>query len=392
MSRPATHLATSNVLELTFDILFVFTITQLAKTLARDHSWTGFAQTVVLVVLMWWTFGSYASLTRSERTRTGRVLLVAGIVANFTLALSIPYALTTDRLVFAVAYTVVVAVHTALYLLECDNLSRAQKFQTGLVNGASPAVVLVGALAGGLPVVVWWALAAVVELALPVAAQWFSPHPATHVPALSARPDRFVQRHGVLLLILLGEAVLTIGVGLGTAFRDLDTEQVLVAVTAVGLAGTLYYAYFGERDDDAAYRALERTPPHRREGVAMLSFGYAFALMLLGVDFAVAGVHDVLEDPGAVPALTFGGYLAGGVGAYWVGLGFFRLAIGRPFARPRIGFGFALGVFAFLGRVSGLNELLALLALSLLMLAAESFGARRRKQRETVVAAERDRP
>ncbi len=384
-SPSATHLATSSALELVFDLLFVFTITQLAKNLARDHSWVGFTQTVILVVLLWWTFGSYASLVRVNQTWLGRALLVAGIVANLGLALSIPYALTADRVVFALCFAAVVAVHTALYLVECEIVDRAQVLWTCVVNGAAPAIVLLGVFADSEALVVWWAAAGLVELVLPIVVKRISLDFATQAPALSSHPDRFVRRHGVLLIVLLGESVLTIAIGMGTAFSDLDAEQVLVTLTAVALAGTLYYAYFGERDDDAAYRALERVPPRRRETVAMLSFGYGFALMLLGVDFAVAGVRDVLEHPGAVPALTFGGYLAGGVGAYWVGLGFFRLAIGRAFARSRIVFGFALGAFALLGRLSGLAELLALLVLSVGMVAVEGYGARRRRRLRAVL-------
>lgn len=382
------HPARSNELELVFDLLFVFTISQLALSLAADHGWTGFARTVVLVALLWWTFGSYASLTRAPSTSVGRVLLVVGILSNFGLALSIPHALTADRLAFAVCFALVVSVHTALYILEWHDVSRAQAVHTCLVNAAAPVIVLLGVGVDSDRLLLWLTLAAAVEILLPALVQRIAPRWGGHAPVRLSQPDRFVHRHGVLLIVLLAQSVLTIGVGLGTALRDLDSEQVVVAITAVALAGTLYYAYFGERDDDAACRALEGMPTHRRDRIAVLSFGYGFALMLLGVDFAVVGVHDVLQRPDAVPALTFGGYLAGGVGVYWLGLGVFRMAIRRPFARSRILFGFAVGVFAFLGRLSGLAELLGLLAASVLMVTVEESAARRRLPSRLTAPAE----
>jgi low temperature requirement protein LtrA len=312
-------------------------------------------------------------------------VLSVGIAANFVLALSVPYAAFSHRL-FAGSYVVVVAVHTTLSVLEDGGVPPVVLATTAVVNGAAPTVVVIAALVAGDALMAWWAVAAVIVMTLSPLVRHLAPGRLSGPPAFTSRPERSVQRHSVLLLILLGEAVLTIGVGLGTAFRDLDREQVLVTLTSFAVAGTLYYAYFGERDDDAACRALSRAAPQRRTLMALLSFGYAFALMLLGVDFTVAGVHQVSLDSEAVPSLTFGGYLAAGVGAYWVGLGLFRLAIGRSFARSRIVFGLALGVFAALGRVSGLAEMLWILAGSVLMLVAETAGARRRlKARAAIV-------
>lgn len=96
------------------------------------------------MALLWWTFGSYASLTREPSTSVGRVLLVVGIMSNFGLALSISHALTAGRLAFAVCFALVVSVHTALYILQWHDVSRAQAVHTCLVNAAAPVIVLLG--------------------------------------------------------------------------------------------------------------------------------------------------------------------------------------------------------------------------------------------------------
>ncbi len=180
-----------------------------------------------------------------------------GIAANFVLALSVPYAASSHRL-FAGSYVVVVAVHTTLSVLEDGGVPPVVLATTAVVNGAAPTVVVIAALVAGDALMAWWAVAAVIAMTLSPLVRHLAPGRLSGPPAFTSRPERFVQRHGVLLLILLGEAVLTIGVGLGTAFRDLDREQVLVTLTSFAVAGTLCYAYFGERDDDAAYRELSR--------------------------------------------------------------------------------------------------------------------------------------
>lgn len=377
-ARHSGHAATSHAPELVFDLLFVFTITQLAGSLVNDHDWAGVGRGILLIVLLWWTFGSYASLAHAVATRTSRALLGVGILANFFLALSIPQAFGDDRFVFAVAYAAVVVAHTALALLERDQPTSRSVLHAFAVNGTAPVLVLAGAAAGGWGLRVLWILAALSELLLTWLVSRVTSRPIERRAALTVRPDRFVQRHGVLLIILLAEAVLTIGVGLGTSLGDLAANQVLTALIALALAGTLYFAYFGEHDDDAAYAALEEATPRRRELVAMLSFGYAFALMLIGVDFAVAGLHEVIEDPSESPGLAFGSFLAAGVGVYWVGLGLFRLAIGRSFAWFRIVVGILLSVAALLGEVSGLVELASLLAGSVAILVIETVVTKRR--------------
>ncbi len=364
----AAHDAESESLELGLDILFVFTITQLAKSLAVNPSWGTLGHTVLLVVLLWWTFGSYASLSRAGSTARGRLLLAVGIVANFVVALAVPAATGADRLVFALAFTVLVGCHVILYLFELDEPTPADVRRIVLSRAVSPALVIVGALLGGPGLLVLWTLAAAAEVARSRLSE-ISGLPTS--PPVSGSPDRFVQRHGVLLIIAIGESVLTIGIGLGVVLRDLDPEQIVVSFTALALAGTLYWSYFGEGADDTAHRRLSSAEPHHRETLALLAFGYAFAVMLVGIDLAVAGLHDVLEHPTEPTAAAYGGFLAGGVAAYWIGIGFFRLVFGMPFARLRIVGGLLLTALALLGEISGLVELVALLVGSLTILAIE---------------------
>jgi low temperature requirement protein LtrA len=116
--RPDVVAGSVTTLELFFDLVFVFTITQLTATLGHEPGWAGVGQVVLLLVLMWWMYGGYAWLTNAAPpvTPIRRAFLLLGMVGNFMMALAIPHAFTTDRLVFATGYLVVLAVHTTMYL------------------------------------------------------------------------------------------------------------------------------------------------------------------------------------------------------------------------------------------------------------------------------------
>lgn len=373
----ASYGATGQTVELAFDLVFVFMITQLARTLVEGDGWVNAGLTVLIVVLLWWTFGSYVALDSAAKTRAGRVVLGLGMVASFVIALAIPYAFGSDRLIFAVGYAVIVALHTALYLIGSGDVSWARVRQVSIVNAPAPVLVLAGGIVGGPGQIVLWVLAALCELALPRLAEERTWGRHDQLPALAHDPARFVQRHGVLLIVVLAQALLTLGVTVGTAWRALTPGQMAASFVGLALGATLFIAYFGERDDARAYAALAAAGPRRRHTLAALGFGYAFAVMLIGVDLAVAGIHQVMKDGEAPIGQAFGGYLAGGVAAYWIGLGLFRLSFGLSLAWLRIVCGLLLGATALLGLVSGLAQLAALLVGSLVIIVIEVAVKRR---------------
>ena len=113
-----------------------------------------------------------------------------------------------------------------------------------------------------------------------------------------------------MLLIVLGESVLAIGVGVGSGESAIGVAQVVFAAVSLGLAALLYWAYFGTQDDESAEHALERVAPERQQAVALWSFGYAFVVVLLGIVLAAAGLHHALERPTAPLDLGYAALLA----------------------------------------------------------------------------------
>jgi low temperature requirement protein LtrA len=119
---------------------------------------------------------------------------------------------------------------------------------------------------------------------------------------------------------VLGESVLAIGVGLSSGAERIGTAQIGFAAVSLTLAAALFWAYFGTGEDHAAELALEAAPEERQQPIGLASFGYAFAVMLLGIVFAASGLHHALEHPTHHLDLAWAAQLAAGTAGFWVGL------------------------------------------------------------------------
>lgn len=363
-------------LELFFDLVFVFTITQLTATLGHDHGWGGAGRAALLLALMWWMYGGYAWLTNSAPpvTPKRRAFLLLGMSGNFVMALALPHAYLTDRVVFAVGYLVVVLVHAFMYVTESARVTAGMVLQLLVWNTIAAALVVVGAVVGGSALVALWITAVLVDTVVPrlAALTPLRRLDPGETPAFTLVPAHFVERHGLMLLIVLGESVLAIGVGVSSGGGHIGAEQVAYAVISLALAASLYGAYFGTREDEAAERALEKAPEHRQQAVALNSYGYALVVMLLAVVFTASGLHHALGHPLQPVDLEWAAHLSVGVAGFWVGLAFFRIAIGRHDVGLRLAGGLVLAVTTWLGtQVSGLVQLVALMLGSVAILLVE---------------------
>src|SRR3954470_2733706 len=104
-------------LELFFDLVFVFTITQLTAVLYHAPTLRSLLQVVLMLGVIWWMYGGYAWMTNavSAHTTNRRLLLLGGMAGYFVLALAIPDAFSSSGLAFGLAYLAVVGVHTTLF-------------------------------------------------------------------------------------------------------------------------------------------------------------------------------------------------------------------------------------------------------------------------------------
>jgi low temperature requirement protein LtrA len=360
---PAAGQVTS--LELFFDLVFVFTITQLTATVAPG-GWEVTGRSALLLLILWWMYGGYAWLTNAAPpvTPRRRTLLVLGMIGNFVTAMAIPHAYTADRVVFAAGYALVVVVHAGMYVTEAARITRGMVVQLLGWNMLGAGLGLVGALFFEDILVWWWLASFVVAVVLPrlVRITRLDVAEEDGGPSFELLPGHFVERHGLMLLIALGESVLAIGVGLGAGAHAIGLEQVVFAAISLLLAATLYWAYFGVGEDHRAEAALDAMAPEQAQAAGLASYGYAFWVILFGIVLAAAGLHHALAHPTEELPWEYAGQLCVGVGLFWVGLALFRLALHLPDVWPRLAGGLALGGVTVVGAtLSGLAALVCLL-------------------------------
>jgi len=349
-------------LELFFDLVFAFTLTQLADLLVHHLSLRGALEVLLVFGVLWWMYGGYAWLTNARApVRTAdRLLLLVGMGGFLICGLAIPHGFgpgDTETLVaLGVGYLIVVLVHTALFYRVNRNIVRVAPFNvTGalLVIGAgftpTPATYLV------------WAAA--------VAVQWLSPLIISPGGRFDIRPAHFAERHGALVIVALGESVAAVGVGAAPA--GVTFAVALAALLGLALSAVLWWVYFGDGDDERAEQAIAATEQSRRAGLA-LSIYYSHIPILLGVVTLAAGAFLTIGNPARAHAGREALAVGGGAALFLAGSAWFRWALQiRPIALRLAGAGFALATAALGAAVSVEAQFAVLLAGIVVMLAAE---------------------
>lgn len=321
--EPAVRVST---LELFLDLVFVSTITQLTAFFVADMSPRGLLRVAIMLGVIWWMYGGYAWLTNvvAPVSPFRRGMMIVGMAGFLTITLAIPQAYGNAGWAFGVGYFVVNLVHSGLFWYSGG--PSAARAVAGLApfNLASAGLVLAGGFLPDPWRSVAWAAALLLQIVTPYLHQ---------IGGFNLSAAHFVERHGLVVIIALGESVVAIGAGaLGL---PVDWRLVLTAVLGLTLSYYLWWAYFGG-DDERAERALAGIDdPLRRARAALRAYGYAHYALLLGIVLVAAGVKKVVARPdsglGAAAALTLGG----GVALYVLGdLAFRRvLRLGRPWYR-----------------------------------------------------------
>ena len=294
--------------------MFVFTITQLTSLLAREPTLIGLLQTMVIFGNVWWMYGGYAWLTNAVPPRElgVRLLLLVGMSGFLLIALAIPTAFGAGGIAFGVGYMIVTLVHTGVFM----RTSQQTAIQALTVLGPSNVITAVlllaaGFTSGGLR----WTLF-VVSFVLHWATPYFS-----NTAGFRIRVGHFVERHGLILLIAIGESVVAVGIGLGTA--ALPTGRILTALLGLALAASLWWLYFNG-DEERAAQAMEVAPEERRPWLAVQAFGFIFLPILGGIVVVAAGMKLAVVAYNEPATLATGLFLACGIAAYALGLVLFR--------------------------------------------------------------------
>ena len=146
---PLVHPERVSTFELFFDLVFVFTITQLTGALHADSSATGVLRVLLMLAVIWWMYGGYAWLTNAVSAEQGRyrLALLVGMIGFLAVSLAIPTAFTTGGVVFGLGYLLVVLVHVTLFGQAGAGAIRGMRVVGPRNVGAALVIILAGALA-----------------------------------------------------------------------------------------------------------------------------------------------------------------------------------------------------------------------------------------------------
>jgi low temperature requirement protein LtrA len=297
-------------LELFFDLVFVFAITQVTAFLYHDPTWLRLVEALALLMALWFAWTGYAWLGNTAGTDEGAVRVVLlGVMGPLLIAsLAVPGAFGEHALLFGIAFFVVRALHIVAYGVLSRGDPRLARVVWQLARTILPAaglILLAGALPGTGRAVCW-----IAALAIDYGGLWLGGTENWRVNA-----THFAERHRLIIIIALGESIVALGVGAS----KLGTGVVVGALLGIAVAAALWWVYF-DVVATVAERKLREADEANRARMARDSFSYLHLPMVAGIVIFACGVKVTLASVSAelesVPAVA----LTGGVALYLVAL------------------------------------------------------------------------
>jgi low temperature requirement protein LtrA len=360
-----------STLELFFDLVFVFTITQIARLISTAHSAGDVGRAALILTIGWWMYGGYAWLTNNVGTEglLRRLQLLAGMAAYFVMALAIPEASGRDGLAFGAAYFIVTTMHATLFYQASATSARAILEIAPYNFTAATLVAVAGFVDPHWRWLVWLSAVA----AFPAAT--FS----RREQRFAVNPSHFAERHGLVIIVAIGESVVSLGTGVGAV--PVGWPLIRPVLLGFALCAALWWTYFGG-DDELGEKALTKASPDRRLRLAILAYSYVHLGMLLGIVAIAAGLHEAIAALGGLISHFHAWTLAGGVTVYLLSDKTFRYLLDIGTSRFRSAAAIlALGAAPLGWNAGGAAEIAALVALLIFMLGAESWTMKRVHER-----------
>jgi low temperature requirement protein LtrA len=317
--------------ELLWDLVFVFAVTQVTTLLTSDLSWAGFGRAMLVLALVWWAWSAFAWATNAQDPDAAvfRGVLFLATVLIFVTGLALPHAFGRDGTIFAVTYAGVRFLHLALYV----DASRRGNASLRAIAGFSVtvaigmALLVAGSFVDDPARVALWALAAAIDYAGPA---WLTRERLRGLQRVAV--EHFAERYSLFIIICLGESIVAIGVG--ASGRRLDAELIAAVSLSLLITMGLWWTYF----DRFAATAEERLRTHDDPVLAAAdAYSYLHLVLVAGIIvFAVGAKNAVahVDDPLSAAARLA---LCGGVALYLIGHAGFRMRMVGTVSWVKIG-------------------------------------------------------
>ena len=301
-------------IELFFDLVFVFAVTQVVGLLHDGLTSLSVGQAVLVFWLVWWAWTQFTwALNAANTTHAGVELgTLAATAVAFFMAIALPEAFGRHTLLFAATYVSVRLIGLALYAWVSweDEARRSAVRGFALLSISGFSAVLLGGILGGAALYWLWGLAALLDV---IAAR-----SGNQVAGWDIHPKHFVERHGLFVIITLGETLIVAASGLTEGAWT--GNLIAVAVVAVTTTCGFWWTYFA-RAKPKLERALAAESGARQARVARESFSLLHFPMMLGVIFHAYAVEEAVAHPNEPFTFTVRLALALGVTLFVGGTG-----------------------------------------------------------------------
>jgi low temperature requirement protein LtrA len=311
-------------LELFFDLVFVFAITQVTALMAHDPHWDGLGRGMLVLSALWWAWAAYAWLTNyvAAEEDQERLLMLAVMGAFLVTALAAPEAFGEHALLFAIAYAAARWLHIFIFAEANDDIDAGEAIRRlSRTAVPAPALLIVAAFLDGTAQTIVWLVA--------LSTDFLGPY-VFGVRGFRVSPGHFAERFSLIVIIALGESIVAIGTGL----HELDAGTIVAALLGLVLAFGIWWAYF-DVVAIVAERHFRESTGERRLRIARDSYSYLHLPMIAGIVLMALGMKKTLghvdEPLDTVPAVS----LFGGVALYYAGHIGFRLRNVGTLNRPR---------------------------------------------------------
>lgn len=297
-------------LELFFDLVVVFAITQVTALMSHDLTWSGLGRGLLVLAAIWWAWTGYAWLTNHLEPEEGvvRAGMFGAMAAMLVVALAVPSSFGDEALLFGVAFLLVRLVNLLLYAVAAkrdpDLLRAIVRFTPVAALGAL--LILAAAFVDGATQVALW----IVALAMLYGSALVARGQGWHIS-----PAHFAERYGLIVIIALGESVISLGVA--AAGLSLTAGIVAAGILGIAVIAALWWAYF-DVYSVLAQRQLAETSGAARARLARDYYSYLHLPMIAGIVLFALGLKlsiEHLDDPlDAIPAAA----LCGGLSIYFL--------------------------------------------------------------------------
>ena len=377
-TQPLAEERRTSSVELFWDLVFAFAITQVATLLSKHLTWAGFGRAMLILALVWWAWSAFVWAANAQANDSA-VLRLALLVASafiFVSGLAIPDAFGSRSLLFALTYAVVRFLHLALYAdaSRRGNASWSAIAGFAVTVGIGMALLIAGAVLHDGARIALWAVAVAIDYAGPA---WLTRQRLRSLQRVAVA--HFAERYSLFVIICLGESIVATGVGAANGHQQSSAQ--LIAIVALGLLITaaMWWTYF----DRFAAVAERRLRTHRDPVIAAAdSYSYLHLLIVAGIITFASAVRQLVRAPGVVPTESIRLALCGGVALYLAGHVAFASRITRTLTYEKLGIIAALVIlFAVGGGMSAIAVAATITLLLVVLCALERIAILRRFDR-----------